>query len=239
MNEPRRFLDDPELSSLLREDLAQAASDADVSFDSAAGLARLQGAIAPGGPVPAPGGTTGAAAAGAGGKGLILGAITLGVAGVIGVAGYLLGTRPALEPPKAASTAVLSATQAASAPEPLPTAELSIDDLPSEKAPAASAASAAKPEASVSPEERLRAEMKQLAEIRSAPPARALELANQGHQRFKGGVFYQEREALAISALRALGRTSEAKARAQAFLTNFPRGPYAERVRKESGLSGP
>lgn len=230
--EPQRLFDDPELSEALREDLRIAASDAGVEYDPSQGLARLSSAIAPGA------GTV-ATATGASTKSIVV-AIAVGI-GAIGIGGLLYRTKP---PPPEAPPVVASAppTEATRAPPtPIPTAELSVNDLPRE-APSASARVEAPAPSSLSPEERLRAEMKQLAEVRSAvgsAPARALDLANRGHRDFKGGVFYQEREALAISALRALGRSGEANTRAKAFLASFPKGPYAERVRKEAGIAAP
>jgi hypothetical protein len=54
-------------------------------------------------------------------------------------------------------------------------------------------------------------------------------------RRFPDGILLQEREALTISALAELGRSSEASARARAFLRAFPQSPHAERVRRAVG----
>jgi hypothetical protein len=64
-------------------------------------------------------------------------------------------------------------------------------------------------------------------------PAGALELAQQHRARFAGGVLAQEREVIAIDALRRLGRVKEAEARAQAFERAFPNS--AHRRKLESG----
>lgn len=228
-SEPTRLFEDPELSEGLREDLRVAASDTGVDYDASQGLSRFSSAIAPG---------AGTAATATGASTKLIVALSIAI-GAIGVGGLLLGEKPPTEP-QPVVVASTAPTQRAPAP-PVPTAELSVDDLPRE-APSASARREVPAPSAASPEERLRAEMKQLAEVRSAvssSPARALELANRGHGEFKGGVFYQEREALAISALRALGRSGEAKTRANAFLASFPRGPYSERVRKEAGIAAP
>jgi hypothetical protein len=70
-------------------------------------------------------------------------------------------------------------------------------------------------------------------------PARALVLAQEGTRRFPQGFFSQEREAIAIRSLVSLGRVSEARARAERFLTAYPRGPAAESIRASVGLSPP
>ena len=227
-DEPKRLLEDPETSDLLRSDL-EVARGADVGYDASAGLARLQAAIAlPPAPPAAPTG----AAAGAGKAALWW--VTAGL-GIVGTAVVFAVTRPEAPKPAPVSPPAVTASTvqiapSASAPDDVPTVDLST--LPVEKAPTALPSASAP----MSAEERLRAEMKDLAEIRGSSPAQALERANQGHQKFKGGMFYQEREALAISALTKLGRSAEAKSRAQQFLATFPKGPYAERIRRETGL---
>jgi hypothetical protein len=67
----------------------------------------------------------------------------------------------------------------------------------------------------------------------SSNPSGALELAQQHRARFAGGVLAQEREVIAIDALRRLGRLKEAEARAQAFERAFPNS--AHRRKLESG----
>jgi hypothetical protein len=67
--------------------------------------------------------------------------------------------------------------------------------------------------------------------LRAGHPTRALELLDQARAGFPNGVLGQEREALTIEALWSAGRTSEASARGEAFLTRFPGSPYAGRVR--------
>jgi hypothetical protein len=61
-------------------------------------------------------------------------------------------------------------------------------------------------------------------------PARALQVTNEHITRFPRGVLVQEREVIAISALRALGRTSEARARAARFLAAYPRSAHRRRL---------
>lgn len=61
-------------------------------------------------------------------------------------------------------------------------------------------------------------------------PGLALALAGQHQARYPGGMFAQEREVIAISALLSLGRRAEAEARAAAFLAANPRSAYRPRV---------
>jgi hypothetical protein len=90
------------------------------------------------------------------------------------------------------------------------------------------------------PEDKLAAEMDLLARLRAVgdgDPARALAIAAEGDQRFPGGVFTQEREAISIGALVRLGRTGEARARASSFLAAYPRSSFAERIKRTIGVA--
>ena len=84
-----------------------------------------------------------------------------------------------------------------------------------------------------------RKEIAQLGEVRSAfdggDHALALSLADAGHRRFRGGLLYEQREAIAIRALAELGRTLDARKRGERYLTRFPSGPHAARVSKTIG----
>lgn len=61
-------------------------------------------------------------------------------------------------------------------------------------------------------------------------PSGALELAQQHRARFRGGVLAQEREVIAIEALRRLGRSAEADARAEAFERAFPNSAHRRKL---------
>jgi hypothetical protein len=61
-------------------------------------------------------------------------------------------------------------------------------------------------------------------------PARALQRANEHAARFPRGVLVQEREVLAIQALRKLGRSAEADRRAQSFAKAFPGSAFARKL---------
>jgi hypothetical protein len=63
-----------------------------------------------------------------------------------------------------------------------------------------------------------------------ADPARALQRANEHAARFPRGVLVQEREVLAIQALRKLGRSAEADRRAEAFAKAFPGSAFQRKL---------
>jgi hypothetical protein len=64
----------------------------------------------------------------------------------------------------------------------------------------------------------------------STDPAKALALCEDHARRFPTGLLVEEREALAIQALLALGRTDDAKKRADAFYAKFPDSPLTRRI---------
>ena len=58
----------------------------------------------------------------------------------------------------------------------------------------------------------------------------ALEVMNEHARAYPRGEFAQEREALAIDALRRLGRRQELQTRARAFLQRYPSSPHRDRI---------
>ena len=60
-----------------------------------------------------------------------------------------------------------------------------------------------------------------------ADPAQALKLAERHQQRFPHGVLSEEREAIAIKALRQTGNEASAARRQARFLTKYPQSPHA------------
>jgi len=68
--------------------------------------------------------------------------------------------------------------------------------------------------------------------LRSGQPRAALLVLEQAARDFPNGELSQEREALAIEALRELGNTTEARRRAEAFLARFPASPHAPIARR-------
>jgi len=65
-----------------------------------------------------------------------------------------------------------------------------------------------------------------------ASPQRALGLLDEHARVHPNGSFAIERESLAIDALRKLGRTSAAQARARAFIARFPNAPSAKPLQR-------
>jgi hypothetical protein len=66
-------------------------------------------------------------------------------------------------------------------------------------------------------------------------PARALELAERHRAAYPRGTFAQERELLAIEALRGLGRGELAAARAASFRARFPGSAHRRQLDALSG----
>lgn len=67
--------------------------------------------------------------------------------------------------------------------------------------------------------------------VLTASPEQALALTAEHQRRFGAGSLTEEREALAIEALRRLGRLPEAQRRAAAFAKRYPHSVHASRVR--------
>lgn len=160
----------------------------------------------------------------------------LKIAGVIGIGAALAGisyvaTRePALAP--GASSAAVATTQpmtsaTSAAPAPLATTTTV----------ASASASGAKPVSApiVQPSSSapVRSEIEILKEAQAAlgtNPARALALTEEHARTHPKGSLGQEREMVRIQALVALGRTDEARARAEAFKKRNPSSAYAQRL---------
>lgn len=241
MSAPKRLLEDPETASALRADL-QAAASHQVNFDMAAGLARFEATLA-----------TGSAASVTGLKAIL---VKLGVAGVI-VGGAVLGValvagndaEPSASVPTPVSVTPPVAPVAPAHPVPSTANEPSSAETAVEQIPAPTpnlrrtAKAAPKPAAPTAPsaetrDDLLQREVQQLRQIRqlvAANPGQALALANEGHGTFRGGVLYQEREALALQALSALGRRGELETRGERYLRAFPNGSFSTRVRQLLG----
>lgn len=66
-----------------------------------------------------------------------------------------------------------------------------------------------------------------------AQPALAFTLAERHRRLFPDGLLAQEREVIAIEALRGLQRTAEAEARAQRFRARYPRSAHLPRVERQ------
>lgn len=249
MNAPRRLLEDETLAPGLLSDLQRArAHGSDPTFDVEGQLGALRSALD--GAVPHAGDSTipPAAPVAANGVGVKLalvcgGLVTAGAllflllppeAGEGSTASHAASAPPiesAKEAPAPAPVVVENVAPTGLAPTgPAPTGPALTGPAPTGPAPTGPAASVAATPASPSaaqvpplPSSGL-SEIEHLRETRAhlaVSPSRAYELAMQGHDRFRGGILFEEREGLAILALNAMG-SSGAPARARAFITRFP-----------------
>ncbi len=249
MSAPKRLLEDPDTLESLRTDL-QAAAQHQVAYDVSAGLARFEASLANLGPDLGPGLDTNGASLGVSKAALV----KLGVVGAVGTA--LVGValysmqQPTVE--DRPSPTVSTASQSVARPDPRPEAdaEPSVAPLPVAPTESASEAEPVSPPKRIKPApiqkqaapadrgDLLAEEVKQLRKIREAlnqNPAQALAWANEGHARFRRGHLYQEREALALRALNALGRRSELEQRGERYLRAFPEGSFSNQVRQMLG----
>jgi hypothetical protein len=258
MKPPIRFIDDERFSASLRADLREASENPPVEYDDRAGFERFSAVIAV--PVVGVAAIAATKAAAAGATGVTSAASTVGAVGVAGVKAGLglklavgliaatslvtgsvyFATRPAETAPAPMQPVSGPVVVLEKAPRPEAPRQTKIEEprvRPTPEIPPTTAASVAKvtPTASASadPKAMMNAEMAQYAEIRAASgdPARALQLANEGHAKFPRGVFWQEREMIAIQSLQRLGRADEAKRRSDAFVAAHPESVYAESLR--------
>ncbi len=145
---------------------------------------------------------------------------------------------------------------AVAAPAPAPPKSVDVMDLPSAPVRASGGTRAlAAPSAITAPEARptpssadrsaagtpsLEDELRAVDEARAAfvdnNPTLALERVDSYRRRFPSGRFLDEAEALEIQSLVALGRSEEARLRADRFLATRPASPYAQRVRSAVGI---
>jgi hypothetical protein len=222
-DDPSRLRDSPAVPAGLRETLRAAQAD----VGSEAEVARLAARLGPllGPAVPAPTGVAASAAASGAAK-LGLAALALIVAG----GGVWLYSAPGSPPKSAPPPAPISAPAQATPPTVLspPVAEAPAVAPPASPANVQELKPAAKP----APVAQL-SEAELLEQARSAlkgDPARALARANEHRSRFPGGVLVQEREVIAIKALRALGRGAEADRRTAAFEKAFPGSAFQRKL---------
>jgi hypothetical protein len=209
-DEPRRLRDDPSAPALVRDDLRRVEQLAPAAFDMSRGLERLRGEMAPA-----------AATTSALKVALWSGGATVALVGALA----LWSTRAPqpVEPPRAPTVMSAPAPVPPSPAAPQVASDAGVDVRPTVRR--------AQP---TDPDARLRRELAHLARLRSLgdrAPAEALRLADEGQRAFRGGMFEEEREAIAVLSLAALGREAAARARARTFLVRHPRGPFATRVR--------
>jgi hypothetical protein len=224
LKDPPRLLDS---ASGAPQGLRDALDAATRDVGSAEQLSRLAGRLGPlfAMPVPAPPAASSAGLSAAAKLGLT--AIALLAAGG---GAWLLSTSESAPPPAPTRVAVPPAPPPAEPAAPAPQASAPPESAVAKPAePPAAQVVPAKP----APAAQL-SEAELLEQARSAlkgDPARALARANEHRRRFPGGVLVQEREVIAIQALRQLGRASEAEQRAEAFSKAFPGSAFQRKLK--------
>ncbi len=250
MKDPIRLRHDPDASHYCRELLEEGSSaPPDFEYDVSSGLVRFEGVVrsetvrASGRVRRLPRSRVGKFSLRAPVYALISGFAAAAFGGSAAV--WIHHQRAPVPVARPAETVV--AQEPARRPRPVlrPAAQLEVESdettVARPKPPAASRVGAAKDTRSEAHED-LMLETQDIARLRSVArldPARAFVLAQEGARKFPQGFFSQEREAIAIRSLVNLGRTTEARARAERFLAAYPRGPAAESIRASVGLSPP
>jgi hypothetical protein len=214
MTEPTRLMQDVETAAALRRDLERVQGVTPRVYDAAAGLQRLNVALA----ASQAGATVGAKAW------TWIGAATLVTAVGVGVVANR-PSAPAHVQPSVAATSPAPAVPVAAPPALVPAA------LPE---PVVVEAPATVPAHALDPDAQLRAETAHLARARAAlerSPEQALRLAEQGEQRFARGMFSQERQSIIVLSALLLSRPGAAD-EARQFLSAHPHSPLSERIRQ-------
>jgi hypothetical protein len=229
MDEPqRRLVDDPAVSSSLRDDLARAGQEHRAyaaAYDAATKAAGLQAALA----------SQGGGVAGAG----LLTKVALGVtaATVFMLAGAALHARLQGHgaPAQRAGVTVPAAPPARVAPQAAPQV-MQVPTIMAPEAPSAAPSRAPGSLPRLAKQNDTQQEIHQLARIRaylqSGDPVSALELAERGQRELGESALWQEREALAVLALLQLARTEQAELRSAVLLSRFPSSPFRAEIER-------
>jgi hypothetical protein len=226
LDDPSRLFDDAAAPAGLREALQRARSDVGTDAE----LARLSARLGP--LLDAPIAPSPAAASPASSAGMTA-AAKVGLASlalvVVGGGAWLFSSssnQPAPAPRITQPSVPLR--EVSPAPlvieEPVPTASAAPAELAPSPAPTAPAKPIVTPPIS---------EAELLEQARSAlksDPARALARANEHARRFPRGALVQEREVIAIKALRQLGRAADADKRADSFSKAFPGSAFQRKL---------
>lgn len=227
-DDPVRLAEDSGAPSGLRDALQRARADAGTEAQVARLAAKLGPLLGPAAPVvpanaPIASGVT---------TKLGLGALALLVAGG---GAWLLSAQNNSAPPPAPAPSVASRLPPVAAPPPetpapvVPSAsaEVTAPLVPSVGKPPVSST----PPAAAAPSEAELLEQARAA-LKAGDSARALQRASEHAQRFPRGVLVQEREVLAIQALRRLGRDAEADRRAGAFAKAYPGSAFQRKLQR-------
>ncbi len=258
---PVRLLDDPAAGAELKAELS-ALGDSAVPFDLDGGLEAFQDSLAaeppaseanaPSGDSPptdpvTPGTDAAASAVGAAGHPVLIAAGAAGIIG-LGLFAYATSRAPAVTPPAERG---VPAASSSTAPDVAPTPSLAKPVETPAPLPEPSASAATEPRASSSVTVRPSAapppsakptladeiqHLRSLRQLAAANPGAAAVKATQGHAKFRGGMLYQEREAIAITSLARAGQSGAARVRAKRFLATFPKSPFAAQVRQATRL---
>ncbi|RYZ01979.1 MAG: hypothetical protein EOO73_33590 [Myxococcales bacterium] len=223
--DPIRLFDSPEAPAGLRDALQRARADVGTDADLArlaAKLGPLLGPAAPLAPATAPGRSSVVAKLGVGGLALL----------AVGGAVWLLSAQKTSVPaPLPAATAHVSAPPPlVEPPAPLVPATPSRESIAPEPPSAAKPTLPTKPAATVPSEADLLEQAR--AALKSGDSARALARATEHARRYPRGVLVQEREVLAIQALRGLGRQADAERRAEAFAKAYPGSAFQRKLQR-------
>ena len=182
------------------------------------------------------------AAAGSAVTAKAVGAAALGgalVVGALALWGPGSGQQPLETAPSAVSARVVEATSRAAAPPPPSIEPATEEALPDPEEPEAKSAPPAgrepapSPRPSTSQEARRPSEAQLLDQARAAiknDPARALELAREHARLYPRGALAQEREVIAIEALKRAGKSNAARERADEFRQRHPSSIHKNKV---------
>lgn len=163
--------------------------------------------------------------------GVVAGAVAALVGGGLAVSHR---SHPATVPPTAAPKATPPSAVSEALPTPPPSAPPEPPSANSDEGPshAPDQASSASSKPAIAPAKALTeaALLEQARRALNTSPSYALQLANQHRARFPNGVLSQEREVIAIDALRRLHRGGEAEQRASGFSKAFPGSAHQRMV---------
>ena len=220
---PRWSEADSDASGELRELFRSAALDVPSDAELLSLRARLPDP--PLGSPPTPGGKSGLL--GSGGRALAITAAVGGLAAILALVVLPSGARRAeTTTPPMASSSVQRVVEPA-APPPAPTEAAPTPETASE-APSPAPAPAAASQRAKTPNEA--ALLERARRALASNPALALELTRRHQAEFPRGVLRQEREVIAIEALRRLGRSDQARERGSEFRREFPDSAHGRAV---------